>query len=74
MSEKELLDVIGTMLNDMRTDMGSLLQAQQISNFIALSNNPQVPEDVRNQCLMRAMNLMGLEQKREDGLENAFHV
>lgn len=65
MSQEEANAML-TMLNNMRADIGSLLQAQQISNFLAVSNNPNVSEDVRNDCLNRAMNLMGLYREKSD--------
>ncbi len=72
MEEKDLLNAIASMLNNVKMDMESLLKAQEISNNIAISNNPQVPEETRNKCLMKALNLMGLESERDTSLDTMF--
>lgn len=64
LSEIDALRVILSKIDTMQVDMGALLQAQQISNFLSLANNMQVPEDVRALALNRAMEMMGLNQSR----------
>lgn len=54
----------------MQADMKALLQAQQISNYLSLANNMQVPDDIRAQALNRAMEMMGLEKSNENVLPN----
>ena len=64
LSEIDALGVILNKLDTMQADMGALLQAQQISNYLSLVNNMQVPENIRNQVLNRALEMMGLNQSR----------
>lgn len=54
----------------MQADLGALLQTQQISNYLSLANNTQVPKNIRNQALNRAMEMMGLEKSNENDLPN----
>lgn len=64
LSQLDLLNIITSKVDMMQADIGALLQAQQISNFLSLANNMQVPEDVRAQALNRAMEIMGLNQSK----------
>lgn len=64
LSQLDLLNIITSKVDMMQADIGALLQAQQISNFLSLASNMQVPEDVRAQALNRAMEMMRLNQSR----------
>lgn len=68
LSEIDALGVIISKVDMMQADMGALLQAQQISNYLSLANNMQVPEDIRTQALNRAVEMMGLEKSNENAL------
>ncbi len=57
----EKMDSIMGYLNNLCTQMDRLEKAQTVSNLLALSNNPSVPENLRQSSLARAMNLMGFE-------------
>lgn len=70
LSEIDALGIILSKVDEMQTDLGALLQAQQISNFLSLANNMQVPEDIRTQALNRAMEMMSLEKSNENALPN----
>jgi len=64
LSQLDLLSIIASKVDVMQADIGALLQAQQISNFLSLANNMQVPENIRQQALDKALDLMGLNQSR----------
>lgn len=64
LSELDLLSVIAGKVNAMQADIGALLQAQQVNNFLSLANNMQVPEDIRTQALNRALEIMGLAKSK----------
>ena len=65
--QEQYLDVIAAKLDQMQKDLNTLLQAQQVNNLLAIANNMQAPEEVRNEALDRAMNMMALPiMKKED--------
>ena len=39
LSQLDLLSIIASKIDVMQADIGALLQAQQISNFLSLANN-----------------------------------
>lgn len=41
-------------------DINSLVKQQEIANLLTLASNPNVPLDIRQQCLKTAMMNMGL--------------
>lgn len=41
-------------------DIKTLIKTQEITNILALANNPSAPENIRQQCLNSAMAMMGL--------------
>ena len=71
---EQILNLMTQMISEIRTDMNTLLQAQQINNFLALSNNLQVPENIRQEALNKALGMMGLQQSKaaEQFAENAL--
>ncbi len=62
------LNSLGNLLIEINSNLTKLLQSQQINNFLALANNPNVPEDVRSNSLNRAMDLMGIQ--KQNNVEN----
>jgi len=60
----EDLESILSMINNLNSNMFALLQGQQVSNWLAVSMNPNVPESVRQDCLNRAMYTMKLNKER----------
>jgi len=71
MDNNQLLDAIATMITGMKNDLydvlqsqQAVLQSQQISNYLALSTNPNVPADVQQMALEKAMNMMGLTKNK----------
>lgn len=47
-------------LEDLSKDIKSLVKQQEIANILTLASNPNVPENIRRQCLETAMMDMGL--------------
>lgn len=64
LSSLDVLGIMASKVDAMQADLGALLQAQQISNYLALANNMQVPEDVRQQSLQQAMAMMELTKTK----------
>lgn len=57
--ENTQMELIIIRLNDIQIDIASLLQAQNVSNFLSLANNPLIPEDIRQDALQKIMPMMG---------------
>lgn len=51
-------------IDKIETYLAKIASAQEIANFIALANSPEVPEDIRRAALNRATQLLGLQQSR----------
>ncbi len=76
MQDRYDINGIGDLLGNIRTDIGALLQAQQISNLLALanSNNPKVTQDMKDMAMDSALALLGLGNKMANIEENVFEL
>lgn len=52
-------------LDDLGKDIKALVKQQEIANILTLASNPNVPEDIRRQCLEMAMMDMGLKLRSD---------
>ncbi len=53
-------DVTLAYLEELGKDIKSLIKQQEIANILTLASNPNVPENIKQQCLEMAMMDMGL--------------
>lgn len=54
--------IIFNKLNDLQADLSALLEAQQISNYLAMSTNPKIPVEIQEQALDKALAMQGLSR------------
>lgn len=50
----------------------SLLQAQNVSNYLAVANNPNVDDEIRAQALNLALNMLPLLKNNKSESEQMF--
>ena len=53
-------DVTLAYLEELGKDIKSLIKQQESANILTLASNPNVPENIKQQCLEMAMMDMGL--------------
>ena len=69
-----MTDEFYQLLINLNGKVDSLLEAQQVSNFLALANNSMVPEETRKEALNQAMLRMGMVQREQSQASLAFEA